>query len=302
MPQDTKERYGVSRRIAGMASSSVSEENAAKKWSQTASSYVRYFEPTTLVASRYLLNCMKLQFQDYPLTILEAGAGAGGAAKELLCNLYGLSLGHLYVTDVADAMLEKARDRLSGSLPNGEKVSVEKANFAALKYADATFDRYYANMCLHYADDPDVVLQEAFRVLKQNGIAGFTVWGRCADSPLMTIVPDVLHEFGLDKKDPSKRSNFHLGEDDDALRRRFMNQHGFRKCVVMHYPGVIECFDPDAYVELIIDGAASTKEQIESFSKEDQKRVRQEVRDRAGKLLDAGKPLMLDMVVVVAQK
>lgn len=117
----------------------------------------------------------------------------------------------------------------------------------------------------------------------------------------MTIVPDVLDEFGLDPKDPDQRTSFHLGEDDDSLRKKFLDL-GFEKCTIMHYPGVIECFDPASYVECIIDGAASTKKQIESFSREDQKTVREEVFQRAKKILDHGKPIKLDMVIVVAQK
>lgn len=117
----------------------------------------------------------------------------------------------------------------------------------------------------------------------------------------MTIVPDVLDELGLVPKDPSKRSSFHMGEDDEALRDLFL-RFGFSKCTIMHYPGVTECFDPASYVECIIDGAASTKKQVESFSKENQQQVRSEVFQRAKAILDQGRPIMLDVVVVVAQK
>lgn len=290
------------RNVSALASSadkmaaSKTAAKMAKKWTQTASSYVRYFEPTTLVVGRFMLNCMRMQFQEHPLRVIEAGAGAGGLAKEL-CGLSGLSLEHLTVTDIADGMLEMAREKLQGL----DKVTVEKADFNKFQYEDATFDRYYSNMCLHYADSPDPVIQEACRILKPGGICCFSVWGRSKDSALMTIVPDVLDELHLDPKDPNKRTSFHLGEDDEALRKKFLDR-GFSRCTVIHYPGVIECFDPALYVECIIDGAASTKQQVESFSEEDQKRVRDEVFQRAKKILDQGKPMMLDMGIVVAQK
>lgn len=243
-----------------------------------------------------MLNMMKMQYQDEPLKVIEAGAGAGGLAKELY-ELSGVPLEHLFVTDVADGMLEKASEKLQGL----DKVTIENADFTKLHYGDNVFDRYYANMCLHYADDPDLVLKECNRVLKPGGIAGFTIWGRSNDSLLMTIVPDVLDDFGLDKKDPNKRTSFHLGEDDENLRQKFFQQ-GFSKCTLIHFPAAMECFDPESYVELIIDGAASTKKQVESFSKEDQHRVREEVASRAKEYLDKGKPMALDTVVVVAQK
>ena len=283
--------------LVSKMSSSSSSNSMAQKWSETANSYFKYFEPSSLVAGRFMFNVMKMQFQSEPLKILEAGCGAGGAAKELLTNLNGLSLDHLYVTDIAHGMLEKAKEKLDGM----DKVTIEKSDFTKFHYGDSSMDRYYANMCLHYAPDPDAVLKEAHRVLKPGGIAGFTVWGDASKSPLMTIVPDVLHDFGLDPKDPSKRSSFHLGNDDTALRQKVLDL-GFSKCTLIHYPGAMECFEPASYVELIIDGAASTKKQIESFSEEDQKRVRQEVHDRSKAILDQGLPMQLDILILIAQK
>lgn len=243
-----------------------------------------------------MLNLMKLQFQDEPLKIVEAGAGAGSVAKDLL-GLNGLSLDHYYVTDIANGMLEKARDKLKGS----DKVTIQNQDFTKFDFEDASLDRYFANLCLNYAPEPDDVIKESYRVLKPGGIAGFTIWGRSADSPLMTIVPNILDELKLDPKDPNKRSNFHLGEDDSALRQKFLSQ-GYKKCTIIHYPAAMEAFDPSAYVELIIDGAASTKAQIEEFTKEDQKKIRQEVHDRAKAILDAGHPMALDLAIILAQK
>jgi ubiquinone/menaquinone biosynthesis C-methylase UbiE len=268
----------------------------AQKWSKTVSSYVKYFEPSGLVVGRYMISMMKLQFQDTPPKVLEAGCGAGGLAKELL-NLNGLSLDELHISDISDGMLEKTREKLSGY----DKVKIEQQDFTKFNVKDVTFDRYLANICLHYAEDPDVVIREASRILKPNGICGFTVWGKSSLSPLMTIVPDVLDDFGLAKKDLSKRSSFHLGEDDEALRQKFLTQ-GFNKACVVHIPAAMEWFSEAGYEELIIDGAASTKKQVEEFSETDQKRVRSEVRARAKKILDAGQPMVMDIAIVVAQK
>ena len=324
----------------------------SEKWSKAANSYVKYFQPSGVVIGRYLLNCLRLQYQPKPqlppqhnididgdgngLKVLEAGCGAGALAKDLLL-LDGLSVSELVVTDISDGMLEKARTALLGMMRNdsseteaaaaaettatttataaltvnGVKVRVVKddfTNFQSMPTMDGYFDRYYANMCLCYANDPDAVLKETCRVLKPNGLAGFTAWGRSDDSPLMTIVPTVLKDLKLVSEDDDKtnsgkkkRSTFHLGEDDAALRERFFNA-GFSKCTVIHFPAAMECFDPDSYVELIIDGAPSTKAQVESFSKDDQEIVRKEVHDRAAVILNQGLPMSLDIVIAVAQK
>ena len=206
----------------------MSASATIQKWNQTASSYVRYFEPTTLIMGRYMLNCLKLQFQGQPLRVIEAGAGAGGLAKELM-ELNGLSLDHLYVTDIAEGMLQQAERRLEGF---DKAVTVELADATQFKYADNTFDRYVSNMVLHYADDPNGMVNECYRVLKPGGICGFTIWGRRESSPLFTIVPDVLDDLNLCKKDPTKRNGFCLGQDDESLRHKLFKE--FSKCLVMH--------------------------------------------------------------------
>jgi hypothetical protein len=47
-----------------------------QKWSQTADSYVKCYEPSCLVAGRFRLNCMRFQFQDTPVKVLETRPGA----------------------------------------------------------------------------------------------------------------------------------------------------------------------------------------------------------------------------------
>lgn len=287
-------------------SSSSNTDEANKKWTETVSSYLRYWEPMTLVAGRFLLNGLKLQFQSTSLQVIEAGAGTGGVAKELPTNLTGLSLESLYVTDIADGMLSKAEETLLSSETSKDtpNVIVEKGDFSNFHYPDSSFDRYYANMCLNYASDPNVVIQESYRILKPNGgIAGFTLWGHPKDSPCMTIVPDVLDELDLvTKKDHAKeRTSFHLGQDDVALRQRFL-QAGFTKVTLVHYPGVIETLSPADYVECIIDGAASTKARVDSFSKSVQVQIRDQVYQKAKAILDQGNPVMLDIIMIWAQK
>ena len=231
-------------------------------------------------------------------------------------------------------MLDRARDTLNtlininnadndnGNGANGGssnakvKVKIEKAdftNFDKHKFPDGYFDRYYANLCLHYAENPDDVIREASRVLvRSGGIAGFTVWGRRDHSSVMTIVPDILEGFrksnGNDdsseqQKQKQKRSSFHLGENNEELRQRFLKDGLFSKCTVMHYPAVLESLDANDYVEAILDCAPSTKKELEEeYSKEDQMRIRRMVHDEALEILNRGEPLILDLVMVVAQK
>lgn len=294
---------------------------AEKKWSTASNSYARYFEPTTVIAGRFLLGLLKLRFQpNNDLKVLETGCGAGGLAKELLMEASfpnsSLSISELVLTDLSEGMLERTRGVLGEFLGddsnNSFRCSLERADFTALDpsvFSNGYFDRYYTNLCLHYAEDPQAVIVEAARVLKPGGIAGFTVWGRKAASPVMTIVPTILegfpkiHQADDNNSNNKKRSPFHLGEDDAALRRRFLENGLFSQCTVVHYPAVLESIDPDDYVETILDGAASTKKELEEdYTPQQQQAIRRAVRETAAALLANGEPLILDMAMVVAKK
>eukprot|EP00535_Pseudo-nitzschia_heimii_P010592 CAMPEP_0197176082 /NCGR_PEP_ID=MMETSP1423-20130617/2122_1 /TAXON_ID=476441 /ORGANISM="Pseudo-nitzschia heimii, Strain UNC1101" /LENGTH=292 /DNA_ID=CAMNT_0042625385 /DNA_START=53 /DNA_END=931 /DNA_ORIENTATION=+ len=291
----------------------------------------------TVVAGRFLLSLLKLRFQQHQdehpfMKVLEAGCGAGGLAKELLLDASSssssLSISELVLTDFSEGMLDRSRDILNDIVVdvkhdgdcNGNsaipEVRIEQADFTAFdkeKFPDGYFDRYYSNLCLHYAENPDAVIREASRVLKcgdgrdiKSGIAGFTVWGRREKSLVMTIVPDILKNFR--KKQESnqkqgKRSSFHMGEDDEELRQRFLCDGLFSKCTVVHYPAVLESLDADDYVEAILDGAPSTKKELEEdYSEEDQVKIRRLVKEKAIEILNKGEPLILDMAMIVAQK
>ena len=296
-------------------------KKAEQKWSKAANSYVRYFEPMTVVAGRFLLGLLKLKFQPEGLKVLEAGCGAGGLAKELLLDASSrsssLSISELVLTDLSEGMLDRARTILNQVPADATpKIRIEQADFTAFdkqKFPDGHFDRYYTNLCLHYAENPDRVIEEASRVLKacdekgeNGGIAGFTVWGRRQDSPVMTIVPDILKGFSKIRNQgppPKKRSSFHLGEDDEGLRKRFLRDGLFSRCTVLHYPAVLESLNAKDYVETILDGSPSTKKELEEdYSEEDQQTIRKMVHEKALEILNKGEPLILDMAMVVAQK
>ena len=320
------------------SSSNDFAKKAEQKWSRAANSYVRYFEPMTVVAGRFLLSLLKLRFQQQQeqqeehggLKVLEAGCGAGGLAKELLLDASSpsssLSISELVLTDLSDGMLDRTRDILKDirtsdttSTSGIPQIRLEQADFTAFdrqKFPDGYFDRYFSNLCLHYAENPDDVIKEASRVLKacdgngeHGGIAGFTVWGRRAESKVMTIVPDILEGFSK-KEEPDdkqesgqKRSSFHLGEDDEGLRQRFLRDGMFSRCTVLHYPAVLESLDAKDYVEAILDGAPSTKKELEEkYSEEDRQTIRRMVHEKALEILNRGEPLVLDMAMVVAQK
>mmetsp|Transcript_5423 Transcript_5423/g.4593 ORF Transcript_5423/g.4593 Transcript_5423/m.4593 type:complete len:153 (+) Transcript_5423:396-854(+) len=56
-------------------------------------------------------------------------------------------------------------------------------------------------------------LSEAYRVLEEGGIAGFTVWGRREKSSFFTFTSDFAIKAGIELPSTG-RSNFHLSDKD----------------------------------------------------------------------------------------
>lgn len=71
---------------------------------------------------------------------------------------------------------------------------VEKLNFE-----NDQFDLYISNLCLQLCQDYEKAIEEAYRVLKPNGVITFTVWGKESESKLFSsIFTEVFTRYNLD--------------------------------------------------------------------------------------------------------
>ncbi|MBC2670262.1 ArsR/SmtB family transcription factor [Novosphingobium piscinae] len=95
-------------------------------------------------------------------TVLDVGTGTGRMAE-----LFAPRAERLAAIDKSPEMLRLARTRLQ-HLPPG-KVDLQQGDFAALPFAEATFDTVLFHQVLHYAQDPEAVLAEAARVTAPGG-------------------------------------------------------------------------------------------------------------------------------------
>ena len=98
---------------------------------------------------------------------LEVGGGSGRLAVELARLAPGL---RLTCTDVDDDAVAHARVRLERA-GLGDRVRVERADVAALPYADGSFDLVVSLASLHHWADPSAGLAEIHRVLGPGGTA-----------------------------------------------------------------------------------------------------------------------------------
>ena len=94
--------------------------------------------------------------------VLDVGTGTGRIAE-----LLAPRAARVTAFDKSPEMLRIARARLQHLPP--ESVALVQGDFAALPFAEGTFDTVLFHQVLHYAQEPEAVLAEAARVTKAGG-------------------------------------------------------------------------------------------------------------------------------------
>ena len=99
------------------------------------------------------------------LRVLDAGIGTG-AMSSALCEYIGNPF-QLDGIDISPAMLRQAELRLEH---RGIDFTLKRANLATLPYPDSTFDVVLVAHVIEHLPNPQLALDEMYRVLKPGGI------------------------------------------------------------------------------------------------------------------------------------
>jgi len=260
-------------------------------WGGFSVTWEQIFEPFVLVLTHSLVNAVRLHDHGVK-SVLEVGCGAGAGTH--LCNFLKPKHVELHAVDIAPAMVERALAKLKDG-----SVSVSVGNAEKLSFGDNTFDRYFSSLCLHLIGNPDAMLQEALRVLKRGGVAAFGVWGRREYGSEMTTLQQSAAELGIHLPSPSVRSPFHLG-DIDALRKRFTDA-GFTNVVAWYQQCPIPTYSGDEFVARTFK-FPQFAEITANLAASDAQKLKERVKEKAEAIFASGKPLELEMLIVVARK
>ena len=124
------------------------------------------------------------------LSLLDVATGPGYVAERAVARgseVVGL--------DLADAMLDYARDRVPGA-------EFVHGDATALPFDDSSFDAVAASFVLLHLGRPERAASEAARVLKPGGAAAFTVWDVPARGRWLGILLDALADVGAESIPP----------------------------------------------------------------------------------------------------
>ena len=262
-----------------------STEDTRQYWNEFADSYERHYLKTTLQVNTLLIPLLKLTSQD---TIAEVGCGTGTGA-EIILHYYP-SIKKILANDISEPMIQKAQSK---SLPNTEFVL---ANNESLPYSSESCDKYVSNLSIQIVENPELMAREAFRVLKPNGTAVFSVWGKKEASNVFQIMGKAYISAGGEPK--QERSNFHLG--DQEKMNRLLSEAGFVnvKSFFSAVPVLIECAED--LVEMN-DSRPETQKIKENFP-DVYGRFVSELREEYRKMTASGNFLTFDVLVAVGEK
>lgn len=208
-------------------------------WNNFQKDYTTVMEPNLLSLSILLINSSSLWHNNsnQKKTILEMGCGGGAALEYIANSLNFMNLeADVYGTDLSGNMLETAYDRLKSNkninleflnnaerqkINNGAKINIylKEADNEQMPFDSNTFDLIIASLSLHLVSNPENMVKECNRILKQNSSAHFSVWGKPENCLPFTVIPKNIKQAGIIIPE-DKRSNFHLS-NFDTLRDLF---------------------------------------------------------------------------------
>jgi SAM-dependent methyltransferase len=142
--------------------------------------------------------------------VLELACGTGIATRRLRRALPAGA--QLVATDLSDAMIAIAREKLSGA-----DVHWRTADASALPFKDGAFDTVVCQFGLMFLPDPARGFSEARRVLRPGGELLASVWCSLDENPAAGIAHALLARMFVD--DPPQFLRIPYGSlDENALR------------------------------------------------------------------------------------
>ena len=208
--------------------------------------YNNYIEVTTVQGSTILYTQTRSK---YGKKIIEVGVGPGISTR-LFALIYMQPGAVYYCSDISSEMINIVEKSFKASelgkcdnisitvLEESKQHIVEKidsenlskrlfatiANNEKMPFTDSSFDRYISNLSLMLVDNHMNQLKEAYRILENGGIAGFSVWGRKENCLGFSVLPEIMKAFEIIPTKPQK-NNFHL--NDEAKLKSDLESVGF---------------------------------------------------------------------------
>jgi ubiquinone/menaquinone biosynthesis C-methylase UbiE len=243
-------------------------------------------------------------------SILELSVGPGTGLSEL-SNLMKNKECQIYGTDISTNMLEASYNRLQNN-PNinlfyQDKIHDNKSSVnVTLKecdnenlqiFEDKIFDVVISNFSLHLVSNPENMLKETSRVLKDDGISVFSIWGRPEFSPYFTLIPNVMKKLNIPL--PEMRTNFHLSKVEKL--RQLVLENGYTQFNYCYLFSPFDIMKPEDYFYML--DSPNYQKIMESLSEKEKMDVINELSKELDNILNQKEELIgTEAIIIVCRK
>jgi ubiquinone/menaquinone biosynthesis C-methylase UbiE len=156
--------------------------------------------------------------------VLEVAAGTGRLTRHLSSRLSASA--QLVATDINEAMLETAKERVKGT-----KISWRVADAAHLPFDEASFNLVVCQFGVSFFSDRPSAFREIYRVLRPGGIFLFNTWQSMENNPRMLPMKKAFREvLGAAADEFLKRTPY--GFYDQSLIRQLMMDAAFKDVTI----------------------------------------------------------------------
>jgi len=154
----------------------------------------KIFDLSNLAQNKTTLQLLNIKDN---LKLLDVGCGTGHLLQTLSTSVNSIDMTGI---DNSKVMLSVAQKRHAGSIRSG-RVSIRKASWANLEFADNTFDRINASNVVYFWERPLDILNNLYRVTKKGGLIVISL--RVDDS----LDPRIMKQFGYSLYDDQSLSS-----------------------------------------------------------------------------------------------
>ena len=137
----------------------MGDNKTEKYWSRFSDTYDKKME---YVVGKELLADITQELNRLPELgeLVEFGCGTGIYTETIVSKTK-----HMFATDLSDSLLTVARTRIG----DNPKVTIQKEDCTATSFSSEALDSVFMANLIHVIESPPTLLQECYRILKNNG-------------------------------------------------------------------------------------------------------------------------------------